>query len=408
MTKTEFNRIRRFVIRLGKTLHEYGTPAHRLEGILIDTTRQLGLEGAFLVTPTSLTFVFWERGSDEELTYVARVYPNTIDLNRLAAAHQLVEQVLAGQVTLDQGFERLEEINKLPSPYSDWLDFLTWGSTSLCFAALCGADIVTTLGAMFAGWLAYFLSVWSIRSKRVEEMLEPLAALLIALIGSGFSVLGVKLNVPILVLSGIIIFIPGLTLTTGLRELAARHLMSGTARVMDASMTLFKLYFGTLLGLALGTLWWGYSSSQHIALVNYNYLHYLAVLGLAASLLVTFKMNRRDAFWGLLSGCIAYLGALLGSHWFGAHLGGLVGALIVGVYANLYSLIRNVPTNLVLLPGLVFLVPGSKVYVGLNSLVFGENILMNSMTGVQVFLIFMSIVAGLMFANAIVPPKQRL
>ena len=85
-----------------------------------------------------------------------------------------------------------------------------------------------------------------------------------------------------------------------------------------------------------------------------------------------------------------------------------MGALVVGVYANLYSLIRNVPSHLLLLPGLVLLVPGSKVYVGLNSLVSGENILMNSTTGVQVLLTFMAIVAGLMFANAIVPPKKRL
>lgn len=407
MTKIELNRIRRFVLRLGKTLHEYGTPAHRLEGILNDTTRQLGLEGDFLVTPTSLTFVFWEQNSEDEFTHVMRVCPGGIDLNRLAATHQLVEQVLAGQITLDQGFERLEQISQLPSPYPDWLDFFTWGSTSLCFAALCGADALTTMCAMFAGWLAYCLTLWAGRSKRVEEMLEPLSALLIALLGSGLTALGMQLNVPILVLSGIIIFIPGLSLTIGLRELAARHLMSGTARIMDASMTLFKLYFGTILGLALGGLWWG-NTNLHMPLGNYNELQYLAVLGLASSLLVTFKISQRDAIWGLLSGCIAYLGAMLGNYWFGSSLGGLVGALVVGVYANLYSSIRKVPSSLVLLPGLVLLVPGSKVYVGLNSLVSGENILISTPTGVQVFLTFMSIVAGLMFANAIVPPKQRL
>lgn len=406
MTKNEFNQIRRFVIKLGKAMHEYGTPAHRLETILTETTRQLGLEGSFLATPTSMNFVFWERGSEDESTHIARVYPGSIDLNRLRCTHQLVEQVLKGQVSLEQGFKRLEEIHQLPSPFPNWLDFLTWGSTSACFAALCGADVITILCSGLAGWLAYVLNRWSLRSKRVEEMLEPLSALLIALVGSGLAALGVVLNVPIVVLSGIIIFIPGLSLTIGLRELAARHLMSGTARIMDAAMTLFKLYFGTLLGLALGNLWWG-SSNVIVELGNYTNLHYLAVLGLTASLLVTFKINQNDAFWGLLAGCIAYLGAMLGSHWFGPNLGGLVGAFIVGVYANIYSLLRNTPSHLVLLPGLVLLVPGSKVYVGLNSLVSGENILMSTTTGTQMFLTFMSIVAGLMFANTVVPPKRR-
>ena len=59
------------------------------------------------------------------------------------------------------------------------------------------------------------------------------------------------------IISAIIAFIPGLSFTLGLAELAARNLMSGTARIMDAIMILFKLYFGAVLGIALGKLLWG-------------------------------------------------------------------------------------------------------------------------------------------------------
>jgi uncharacterized membrane protein YjjP (DUF1212 family) len=407
MTKTEIIRVRRFVIKLGKTMHEYGTPTHRLENVLVETTRQLGLQGSFLVSPTAMNFVFWEPGSDEEFTHIARVNPGGIDLSRLAHTHNLAEQVLAGTVSLDEGLEQLSMIRSMPDPYPRWLEFIAWGTTSAGFAALCGVGLYDIAASLLSGWLVFGLVTLAARSLRVEEMLEPLSALLIALLVSGVAALGLKLNVPIIVLSGIIAFIPGLSLTTGLRELAARQLISGTARIMDSTMMLFKLYFGTLFGLAIGGLLWGTTEFTAEAVVQQSWVHYVAVLILSTSLLVIFKMRRRDILWGLLAGCIAYLGAEFGQHLFGDGLNGFIGALIVGLYANSFSRIKNVPSNLVLLPGIVLLVPGSKTYIGLNSLISGQNMLAGASSGAQVFLSFMAIIAGLIFANVILPPRQR-
>lgn len=407
MTKTETIRVRRFVIKLGKTMHEYGTPTHRLENVLVETTRLLGLQGSFLVSPTAMNFVFWEEGSDDEFTHIARVNPGGIDLSRLSHTHSLAEQVLAGTVSLDEGLERLTAIHNLPDPYPRWLEFIAWGTTSGGFAALCGVGLYSIAASFLSGWLVFGLVTLAARSARVEEMLEPLSALLIALIISGVAVLGVPLNVPIVVLSGIIAFIPGLSLTTGLRELAARQLISGTARIMDSIMMLFKLYFGALFGLAIAGLLWGITDFSAEPSTRQSWIPYVAVLILSASLLVIFKMHRKDVFWGLLAGCIAYLGAEFGQHLFGDGLNGFIGALIVGLYANSFSRIKNVPSTLLLLPGIVLLVPGSKTYIGLNSLISGQNILAGSGSGAQVFLSFMAIIAGLIFANVILPPRRR-
>ncbi len=408
MNRLEFIRTRRFVIQLGKTMHEYGTPSHRLEHILIETTHLLGLRGSFLVTPTSMSFIFWEQGSDDEYTHIARVNPNGLDLNRLARTHELVEDVLAGRATLDEGLERITQIRILDDPYPRWLEFLAWGGTSACFAVLCHAGLYDILASLLAGWLAFGLAQLTKRYTRFEEMLEPLVALLIAFVGSGIAAMGIPLDVPIVVLSGIIVFIPGLSLTMGLRELAARHLSSGTARIMDASMMLFRLYFGTAFGLALGDLVWGLVEYNNVAFLSHASAQYLAVMGLSISLLIIFKISHRDAVWGLLAGIIAYAGSLLGNSLFRHDLGGFAGAMILGLYANTYAQKRNTPTHIVLLPGIVLLVPGSKVYVGVSTMMTGETVLVDAASASQVFMSFMSIVAGLVFANVILPPKQRL
>lgn len=400
-------RTRRFIISLGKTMHEYGTSSYRLERLLTETTHLLGLNGTFLITPTSMNFIFWEDDSEGETTHIARVAPGGIDLNRLSLTHTLTEQVLNREVSLDEGIESLHKIRSSPDLYPKKLEFLTWGISSASFAALCGTSYIDTLAAMVAGFLVYLLIYASTKIKRIEDMLEPISALLIGFLASGAAAAGLQINAAIVILAGVIVFIPGLSLTLGLHELAARDLISGTARIMDSIMTLFKLYFGAAFGLALGTLLW--HITPHVVVPSMpNWVSYVAVLILSTSLLVMFKIRRTDAIWALLAGFIAYTSTEVGNYLFGAELGALLGAMVVGVYANAYARIRNTPSNIVLLPGIVLLVPGSKAYMGLSSLVSGQEILSNSAGGGQIFLTFMALIAGLMFSNVILPPQHRL
>ncbi|WP_020394758.1 threonine/serine ThrE exporter family protein [Thiolinea disciformis] len=407
MEKQQIAQIRRFVIKLGKAMHEYGTPTHRLERILVKTTELLGLKGSFIVSPTSMTFVFWEQGCDEEYSHSARVNPSGLDLNRLAYIHQLAEEVLSGKLSLEDGLARLNAINTLAAPYPYWLEFIAWGTLSASFAVVCGGNLIDMLLAAIWGWLVFGFNWLTQHHKRWEEMLEPLSAVVIAFGSSGLKALGLEIHISMVILAGIIVFIPGLSLTIGLRELAAKHLVSGTARIMDAGMTLFKLYFGAILGLALAQLFWP-STPNPPALVINHWSYYLAILLLAISLLIIFKISHKDALWGLLAGIIAYTGAVFGSHVLGANLGGLIGALIVGLYANLYGYWKNKPTQIVLLPGLVLLVPGSKAYLGIDRLVAGQDALATAVNGAPILLAFMSLIAGLIFANAILPPRERM
>ena len=95
-------------------------------------------------------------------------------------------------------------------------------------------------------------------------------------------------------------------------------------------------------------------------------------------------------FWGILSGFIAYSMSLLATAYFDIAIATFFGAFCVGVYANVYARVLKSPAIIVSLQGLVILVPGSKVYIGLNSVVSGENMLGTEQIGTQAFLIFMS------------------
>lgn len=406
MNNEEFLEKRRFIIKLGKSLHKFGTPAYRLEAHLQAVSELLGLEGYFLISPTAMTFVL-QHDTDQEYNHVARVKPGELDLGALARTDELVEELVSGKRTLQEALERLDEIANKPNAYGPLLTLLAFGSSAGAFAMLMGTSWNDVFWSALLGFMVYGLVYRAERSRRMAEMLEPLAAILCALVASGISQVDPHINLPVVILSGIIIFVPGLALTLGLAELAARDLISGTARVMDACMLLFKLYFGAIFGMVVGKAIFGeaiYFEPEPVPQVAI----WSAVPILSMALVIIFKARMKDSPWGVLAGIVAFFSSMLGGIYLGDSIGIFFGAFAVGVYSNLFARWMKAPASIALLQGIVILVPGSKTYIGLNTLILGETMLNQSHIGSQIFLIFMSLVAGLIFANVAVSPRRTL
>jgi len=403
----DFFQKRRFIIRLGKALHKLGSTAYRLEDNLLSIARFLDIRASFIITPTALTFILSDDEDEQQYNHLIRVTPGEIDLGSLARIDELVDELINGERTLDEAIERLKEVDRKPAPYGVILTFFAFGASSGAFAMLMHTSWHDVFWSTILGFVVFLFVIWAERSRRVTEMLEPMAALTTSMLASLISLFDPSINIPMVILSSIIAFIPGLSLTVGLSELAARHLMSGTARIMDSVMVLFKLYFGAVLGMAFGKLIWGEASFIPPDTMPV-WTSWLAVTTLSISLVILFKVRLKDAPWGMIAGYISFSVSIWASSYLGVALGAFVGAFALGIYSNLFSRIMNLPSSIVRLLGLVVLVPGSKVYIGLNSLVTGTQMVDVSDLGSQTFLIFMSLVAGLIFSNVALPHRKTL
>lgn len=407
MQTPDFYKKRRFIIRLGKALHQLGSTAYRLEDNLLSIAHFLELRASFIITPTALTFILCDDDDDQQYNHLVRVTPGEIDLGSLARIDELVDELINGERTLEEALERLKEVSAKPPPYGTLLTFLAFGASSGAFAMLMHTSWHDVFWSTLLGFIAFMFVKWAEHSRRVTEMLEPIAAITTSMLASLISLFDPSINLPMVILSSIIAFIPGLSLTVGLSELAARHLMSGTARIMDSAMVLFKLYFGAVLGMAFGKLIWGevnFVAPETMPI----WTSWLAVTTLSFALVILFKVRLKDAPWGIIAGYISFSASVWASTYLGVALGAFVGAFALGVYSNLFSRIMNLPSSIVRLLGLVVLVPGSKVYIGLNSLVSGQQMLAVNDLGSQTFLIFMSLVAGIIFSNVAMPHRKTL
>jgi len=126
----------RFIIKLGRALHECGVNSERTEQHLGNVTRTLGLNGSFLISPTTFTCAFWENDELDQFVHIERVEPAGYDLGRLWEIDQLVEQIVLGQTDFDQILEDLKKLLESPPNYSFTTNTLSWFLTGGCFSIL--------------------------------------------------------------------------------------------------------------------------------------------------------------------------------------------------------------------------------------------------------------------------------
>ena len=208
-----------------------------------------------------------------------------------------------------------------------------------------------------------------------------------------------------LTISALVPMLPGLTLTTAMTELATRNLVSGTARMMSAIIVLLELGLGVAVGERLGERAFAVADVAAPALPVW--IAWIAVAVSSVALMVVCQAPRRALPW-IAGACFTgYLGTRYGIVVLGPELGVLGGSFALGVYVNLYARILDQPQQVVQVPAVIMMVPGSMGLRGIHSMLDRD-----TLTGVETtfatFVVAMAIVAGMLVANAVVSPRRSL
>ena len=235
-----------FTLRLGEALHRYGVPAHRIEQALALVATRYGLEGRFYSTPTAIIASF---GPPEALrSCMIRVEPGEIDLSRLAELDELTTRVIRQGCPADEASERLEAILARPPLYGRAATVVASMVASTGAAFLLGGTVREMVVALVISLSIGLLALLAGRTPPMMRMWEGIGALLATVIAiAGQRVLG-PYAVELAVVAGIIVLLPGLSITVAFTELATRNLVSGTSRAMAALVVFLLMGFGVALG----------------------------------------------------------------------------------------------------------------------------------------------------------------
>ncbi|MGE3632219.1 MAG: threonine/serine exporter ThrE family protein [Sandaracinaceae bacterium] len=374
-----------------------------MERSLDRLARALGLEVQAFATPTAILATLSD--GDELITQVVRVEPGGTDLERLSALNELVGRVERHELTPGDAKRRLDVILARPPRYGATASMVAYGLVSVSAAALLGGSLVDLPVAAGLGVLVGIGEGLAARFDSLGRLLPALGAALASFLGTAVAAAGVPVQPSVLLLAAVVVLLPGFTLTTAMLELASAHLVSGMARLAAAAITFLQLAFGIALGRALAQLLGEVDQASAPSLPEWTLLVAPVVSALGFGVLL--KARPSPALPVLASGFLALLGSRVGGQLLGAELGAFVGAFLVAAAAHLYARRSGQPVTLMLVPGILFMVPGSVGFLSLSSLI--EQDVQNAViTAFRMCLIAMALAAGLLAASAAIPSRRAL
>jgi uncharacterized membrane protein YjjP (DUF1212 family) len=336
-----------------------------------------------------------------------RVEPGEVNLGKLAALELVSLEVAQGRTPPADGTAAIRRITAEPSPYGPGLTTLAYGVVSGAACQFLGGGGREVLVASALGLGLGVVGLVSAAQPRLSRVFEPLAAFFVSVAAVGLAHTAGPLSVLVATIGGLIVLMPGLTLTTAMTELATRHLASGTARLSGAFITFLAIAFGVALGNRVGGAVFGSPPvATPVPLPAWTSLVALIVAPL--SFVVILRAELRDAPWIVAAGAIGVLGGRLGAATLGVELGTFAGAVAVGVASSAYERWRHRPAAVVLVPGILLLVPGSVGFRSLTSLMERKAVA-GIETAFSMILTAVALVAGLLIAGVIAPePRMRV
>lgn len=288
-------------------------------------------------------------------------------LDKVVAVNQLSREVEAGQCSLEQIEERLQQIRAM-KPKRAWEQIIASGVGSAAFCILFGGGFADCLTSFIAGLLLWVFVLF-IGSKHLSRIVSTVTGgLLSSMICFGLYHIGVGSHLSNMIIGAIIPLIPGVAFTNGIRDMANEDYLAGTTRLLDAMLTFFCISLGVALAFMLDENVFGSFLKLDPLIADPQTSSFLVQLIAAflgtMSFAVLFGVPRNYYFDAGLCGMMGWLLYLILTRYsaFSAVEVMFCATALVTLIALLQSIGRKCPITVFLISGIFPLVPGAGIF----------------------------------------------
>ncbi|HTX58950.1 MAG TPA: threonine/serine exporter family protein [Verrucomicrobiae bacterium] len=388
-----------FLASMARELHRAGMATDAIEQTLTTLARSIGLETQIFALPTYITIAAgptWQ-----QRVVMMRLEPGRVSLRRIAHLNDIYNELRAGRIDYREAAAQLASVDKRWPALGVW-----WEVPALLFIAV-GVAIILGGGsrelevAALIGVCTGILSALAAGSAIVARLFDVIASFVAILVIAAFTRFVGPANLYISLIAGIVVLLPGYSLTLALHELANDFLVAGVARLGKVLAILLALGCGAFLALALvGASLLGTANVQpHPPPATF---WVVASACMAIGLSIDLDARLRDFAW-VFAACFV---ALLAQHLIGDSparaISPFLSALVCGVVANLGARWLRVPQAIMLIPALTVMVPGSLSYQSVL-FAFQQNIDTALTLATNAAFAAIQLVAGLLLSQLMVP-----
>ncbi len=225
--------VHQLATEMGEVLLENGAEISRVQDTMERVARAYHAESFNAYVLTNGIFMSGRDTEGHSLTFIKQYGESSIHFGRICAVNQLSREIARGEHTVEEAFSILEDIRQLP--YCPLLPAtLSCALGSAAFSYLFGGCWLDALAAFLCG-LALEPFLYLTKKHGLSNFLVNLSSSgFVAFLASLLFMVGLGNNLDKIIIGSIIRLVPGVALTTSIRDFFNRDYLSGTIRMIDA------------------------------------------------------------------------------------------------------------------------------------------------------------------------------
>lgn len=251
----DYNGLLNLGTKLGYQLMASGAEISRVEDSILRLMQAYGVPDAQVFAIPSCLIVCLTPPNDQPITQISRIPDHGIDLDRLELCNALCRRLCHDRPPLEDALRQVSYISDNRPHYRERVIILGHFLVAAFFTAffggglrdslcggLCGVVIAlsTRLLRHIAGPSAFFRTI-------MASALSSLLALFLVRAGLAY-------HADSITIGALMLLVPGVALTTSMREVMAGDMVSGVTRTAESLLTATAIALGTGAALALGQL----------------------------------------------------------------------------------------------------------------------------------------------------------
>lgn len=230
-------------VEIGDTLLRSGGEIYRVEDTLVHILKAFGLKNFDVYVLSNGIFASANENKEDSCSIIRHVPLGDVHLGKIAAINQLSREICEHSCTIEEAWERLFECRALSLPDTK-IQCIACGIGCACFCSIFGGTWPDAVCALILGIFLQYL--------RIDGQKRNTSKFMTNITGSAFltagSLIFLKLGLPVLqdkiVIGGIVPLLPGIALTTSIRDLFNGDYLSGAIHLLDALLTAMCIAVG--------------------------------------------------------------------------------------------------------------------------------------------------------------------
>lgn len=231
------------VMLAGEILLHNGAEIFRVQETMEHIAKAYEINNLHIFTISNGIFVTMHENDFDRSTEIKHIPLSGIHIGRITAVNQLSRDISQGIYTVDEASMKLRQIEILPT-FSKTMQTLASSLGCACFCYMFGGSIYDSLIASVAGIFLYIFHLHKGTQNMSKVLKTILESMIVSFIAFILYSIGLGSNIDKIIIGSIIPLVPGVALTTSIRDYFNGDYLSGTIHLTDAILIALCIAIG--------------------------------------------------------------------------------------------------------------------------------------------------------------------